>query len=501
MLPADPTFGIGRDTTASDAIVPARFHHPLQKELHRETMSRPVGIGLLSHAGFSHNTIGYRLEGGSLTRLQTPRQEQELEFTAIGLHVADKWRLYGEFAYRRGNADSVKWLLSELPENGMPYYFASPNAGDWRTERYDLKGVFDLNLFKTLNVGASVEVRYFNGARTNDPRPSAESYRSRYHLFASYSVLKTKLSAMAGFGYGTGDNHIVFNHSGNDQALAYMPYEFMGYGMTRKTQTFHNRDLETDCYSRHFALQAHRMWNNHELWLRVGFDRTQDTIRRSRSKNIERSTLSIYTENRKTAEAGWAWQYAPHIHLHVLGTFQTADGFDNLINILKGQKNYVYHATRMSLKALLTRESSALRTDCGLALSLRRERKQDGSTEHDYRQSEWEATLYWGQNRKLRRGYRFFYTATQGLMLPAAELNYPDAQENIFTTEFALPVRDYYRMPRSRTTLCLGTGKELSGKYFLAFTLDYGLELALCREERVPGSVRHQLKAAVHLDF
>lgn len=156
---------------AQDSLT--RFAVPTSQEWqqHHRIMASPLGVYLLPACNYGYTSVAFTQEQGALARIQTPEKDTNVRLSSMGLYTSERWRLYGEFAYDRQFADSVGWLLSEMPRNGMPYYFASPRKGNWQNETYLLKGVAGYKLSRLFAIGAGLQIRYHKGARSNDPRP------------------------------------------------------------------------------------------------------------------------------------------------------------------------------------------------------------------------------------------------------------------------------------------------------------------------------------------
>ena len=164
-------------------------------------MASPLGIYLLPAQSYGYTSATFSHERGPLMRLQIPEKDTNLRLSSMGVYTSKRWRLYGEFAYNRQFADSVGWLLSETPRLGMPYYFASPRKGNWLNETYQLKGAANYRLSHLFDLGAALQIRYHKGARSNDPRPSTESFYSRYHLNVGLNLAPVHISMAAGMVY------------------------------------------------------------------------------------------------------------------------------------------------------------------------------------------------------------------------------------------------------------------------------------------------------------
>ena len=281
-------FGLFYIAAAQDSL--ARFAVPTPQEWqqHHQTMASPLGIYLLPAQSYGYTSATFTHERGPLMRLQTPEKDTNLRLSSMGVYTSNRWRLYGEFAYNRQFADSVGWLLSETPRLGMPYYFASPRKGNWLNETYQLKGAANYRLSRLLDLGAALQIRYHKGARSNDPRPSTESFYSRYHLNVGLNLAPVHISMAAGMVYGTSDNNLIYVNENNDRIdrLDFMAYELMGFGMHRKTGKLQNREMQANTYGHELSLQASFTRNETMLWARASYLAQRDSIRRSRTKNV-----------------------------------------------------------------------------------------------------------------------------------------------------------------------------------------------------------------------
>lgn len=477
----------------------------LHAEMLDARLQSPLGVSLLERTSFSYITLEYGRQSGSLMRVQTPRKASDVRLRSIGLHSAERWQLYGEFSYTRQYEDSVQWLLSERPQNGMPYYFGSPRKGNWDIEQYDIKGLANWNVSRLILIGGTLQIAYRKGARSNDPRPSTESFVSQYRIFGGITLPRFSTLADAGFGYGTRDNDLIYNNSDNDNPLRLdmMAYELMGFGLNRKTQVYQNRVLETDVYTRHFGLQLRWDVDSLMLWGRFGYDTKSDSIRRSRTTNVSTSLLSTYKTTQLSFNAGADYTFSRSLQLQTQAYAIFTNGHDRLDNILQGQKNYVYTRRQLGLQALLRHTSvRQSHTQYGLSLAYDYEKKQDGVTEHRFEHSGIDASLMAHRQQYVGspKAFYVFYGLQQSVYVPSrVTLSYPDAQENIFSTDVARPYYNYYRTPNATTGMNLGGGKVF-GRYNLALSLTYKLAYALRTDYGVSGT-RGNFGAAIIFNF
>lgn len=488
---------------AVDSITHSVMTHSLRNEMYRRAMETPMSVRLLPRSSFGHTALAYQHASGELMRVQMPERLRNISLTSIGLYSAERWQVYGEFAYHRTFSDSVQWLLSERPRDGMPYYFASPQKGNWETETYDINGNFNIDLFRSFVVGASASIRYFKGTRSNDPRPSAESFRSHYYLYAGLRLPRLSLTVEGGWGYGTRDNNITYRNTDNDRPIRLdkMAYELMGFGINRKTQKFQNRDLETNLYAQHIGVQLEsRLSNAMAVWGRLAYDRREDSIRRSRTTNVDRSLLSTYTVHKTSLALGITWSPSGKIKWETLLFMDQAKGADKLTNILQGQKNYVYNHTDLGLKTWMNIKHNPRRTDgYGLSFNRSSERRADGSSEHLFRINSTEASIMWGQQRVVRSSYRLSYYLRQGLEIPRSTLTYPESQINIFTTDVAVPLSHYYHTDKGYTNVHAVIGKQL-GTSILYLSFDYNILYLLGNSPYLKGA-RNTFTSALTLSF
>lgn len=493
---------VGAEAVRYDSIATFVVPGDQLEEMYDRKVASPVGINLLSRGNFNRSTIEYGRESGRLIRVQTPEKAHRLKLKSIGLYSTERWQLYGEFAYSRNFEDSVQWLLSEPPKNGMPYYFGSPRKGNWETETYDIKGTFSINLTPLFVAGAAAKINYFKGTRSNDPRPSAKSFVSDYYLFGGISTPRFSVLVVGGLGYGTRDNDIVYTNSDNDRNLRLdmMAYELMGWGMNRKTQQFQNRSLETNIYTRHLAMQVRWKIDSLCVWARMSHDHQRDSIRRSRTVNVSRSLLSTYTAKITYLDAGVSLPLNNDWMLQSQATIKLTKGYDNLVNVLQGQKNYVYESKDTRLYVLLDNHSNPRQTDkYGFSLGYGYERRKEGASEHTYERKGMDGNVSWNRQQALHSSYYILYGLRQGMLFPTATLTYPDSQENIFTTDLAIPIRDYEKTSQGYSTLNIGAGKTF-GQYNLLFSIRYNIAYALGNSQGVKGT-RHHLDAAFILSF
>lgn len=510
LLLALPTFGFVRaQEEPGDSVPPLPLPESLESALFEARMRSPLGIMLLPRSRFARTTLAYGYAGGRLMPVQEPLNADDVQVRSIGSYTVKSVRLYGEFAYLRAYEDSLRWLLSEKPTDGMPYYFGSPKAGNTEREHYRLAGMLGWNVSRQLIIGASVQIDYRKGTRSNDPRSATESFISRYDLMAGLTLAQLSLSVDGGWGYGTRDNDLVYNNPSNDRIgrADMMAYELMGFGMNRKTQQFHNRSLESDVRTLHGGVQVQTRINRFALWGRLSWDNRCDSIRRSRTTNVGRSLLSAYTTTTMRAELGADYAFSPVRALRVQAEGESTKGFDWLKNILLGQKNYVYDHRTYGVQALFTHHRRPAVTDqYGLSAAYVFEKRQDGATQHVYRQRSWTGRLSWNRRRALRSSLFVVYGARQGFTFPRAELFYPATQENIFTTNVAHPLCDYHNTAQAVTGFIGGVGKRI-GRYHLLFSLSYDLAYPLFRShnaspsssqaERVGGTRGHLLASVL----
>ena len=78
-------------------------------------------------------------------------------------------------------------------------------------------------------------------------------------------------------------------------------------------------------------------------------------------------------------------------------------------------------------------------------------------------------------------------------------LTYPASQENIFSTDVARPLYNYYHTAKGATELNIGGGKAFY-RYRLSLSLTYNLAYALANTYEISG-MRHNLNAAIILSF
>jgi len=487
----------GLDSTRQ-IIIP----NSLEVRMYDAKLTSPVGVYLLPRSSFGHASLEYGYQSGKMMRIQMPEKANEIRVRSIGLHSANTWQLYGEFAYTRQYNDSVQWLLSEMPQDGLPYYFGSPKKGNWEIEAYNIKGTFDWNISQLFVVGASAHIKYRKGARSNDPRPSTESFTSRYYLFGGITLPRFSVLLSGGLGYGTRDNNIVYNNTDNDRVarLDIMAYELMGFGMNRKTQQYQNRTLETNIYTRHTGLQLKGNIDSLTLWARFSYDVQRDSIRRSRTTNVSRSLLSTYKTTKISLDFGVDYAFSSTVKLQTQAYAYLTKGSDKLDNILQGQKNYVYNHRLLGFNALLCQDTApGCINRYGLSAGYEYEKRQDGPSAHLFERSGLDASLTWHRQHALRSACYIFYGAGQWLLFPTATLTYPASQENIFSTDVARPLYNYYHTAKGATELNIGGGKAFY-RYRLSLSLTYNLAYALANTYEISG-MRHNLNAAIILSF
>lgn len=492
----------GAEAKEQDSVRQIIIPGNLETKIYDTKLTSPLGVSLLPRISFGYASLEYGYQSGKMMRIQMPEKANETRVRSIGLHSANTWQIYGEFTYTHQYNDSVKWLLSEMPQDGLPYYFGSPKKGNWDIETYDIKGTLNWNISQLFVVGASAQIRYLKGARSNDPRPSTESFISRYYLFGGITLPRFLALLSGGLGYGTRDNDIVYNNSDNDriQRLDMMAYELMGFGMNRKTQQFQNRTLETNIYTRHAGLQLKGNIDSLTLWARLSYDAQRDSIRRSRTTNVSRSLLSTYKTTKISLDLGVDYIFSPAIKLQTQAYAYLTRGADKLDNILQGQKNYVYNYRLLGLNALLYQHTpNGCINSYGLSVGYEYEKKQDGSSAHLFEHSGFDVSLTWHRQHVLRSTCYIFYGAGQWLLFPTATLTYPASQENVFSTDVARPLYNYYHTTKGATELNIGGGKAFD-RYRLSLSLTYNLAYTLADTYGISGT-RHNLNAAIILSF
>lgn len=134
-----------------------------------------LGVYLLPACNYGYTSVAFTQAQGALARIQTPEKDTNVRLSSMGLYSSERWRLYGEFGLRPTICWQCRVVTSEMPRNGMPWLFASPRKGNWQNETYLLKGVAGY-VFTPVCHCAGLQIRYHKGARSNDPRPSAESF-------------------------------------------------------------------------------------------------------------------------------------------------------------------------------------------------------------------------------------------------------------------------------------------------------------------------------------
>ena len=461
---------------AQDSLT--RFAVPTSQEwqLHHRIMASPLGVYLLPACNYGYTSVAFTQAQGALARIQTPEKDTNVRLSSMGLYASERWRLYGEFAYDRQFADSVGWLLSETPHHGMPYYFASPRKGNWQNETYLLKGMASYKLSRLLAIGAGLQIRYHKGARSNDPRPSAESFNSRYHL--------------------------IYVNESNDRIdrLDFMAYELMGFGMHRKTGKLQNREMQTNTYGHELALQAYLHLDSTMLWVRATYLSQRDSIRRSRVTNVSANLLSTYNLRQTNVLLGITHPFSRVLHLQATAYADFTKGWDRLDNILGGQKNYVYSHRNIGMNALLYHRFSSERLDLySLNFGAEHEKRQDGATQHVFLRDAFHMVAAYRSQRPLPRAFAFFYGASQAFALPSASLSYPSTQENVFSTQLARPLQRFYATSTASTRIDIGAVKRFS-HYRLTLSIAYQLAYALKAQPTIHGT-RQYFEAAIGLAF
>ena len=487
---------------AQDSL--ARFAVPTSQDWqqHHRIMASPLGVYLLPACNYGYTSVAFTQAQGALARIQTPEKDTNVRLSSMGLYSSERWRLYGEFAYDRQFADSVGWLLSEMPRNGMPYYFASPRKGNWQNETYLLKGVAGYKLSRLFAIGAGLQIRYHKGARSNDPRPSAESFNSRYHLNVDLNLAPVHIAVGAGMVYGTSDNNLIYVNESNDRIdrLDFMAYELMGFGMHRKTGKLQNREMQTNTYGHELALQAYLHVDSTMFWVRATYLSQRDSIRRSRVTNVSANLLSTYNLRQTNVLLGITHPFSRVLHLQATAYADFTKGWDRLDNILGGQKNYVYSHRNIGMNALLYHRFSSQRLDLySLIFGAEHEKRQDGATQHVFLRDAFHMVAAYRSQRPLPRAFAFFYGASQTFTLPSASLNYPSTQENVFSTQLARPLQRFYATSTACTRIDIGAVKRFS-HYRLALSMAYQLAYALKAQPTIHGT-RQYFEAAIGLAF
>ena len=487
---------------AQDSLPRFAVPTPQEWQLHHQIMASPLGICLLPAASYGYTAVTFNHERGSLARLQTPETESNVRLNSMGLYAVKRWRLYGEFDYRRQMADSVAWLLSETPRNGMPYYFASPRKGNWNNETYQLKGAACYHLSRLFDIGAALKITYHKGARSNDPRPATESFRSRYHLNIGLNLAPIHIAVGAAWLYGTSDNSIIYINESNDRIdrLDFMAYELMGFGMHRKTGKLQNREMQANTYGHELDLQALFTHNETKIWARATYLSQRDSIRRSRTKNVDANLLSTYNVRQTLISGGFNHNFPSALSLQATTYAHFTKGWDRLDNILGGQKNYVYYHRDMGLHALLYHRFTSQRLDLfALDATAEHEKRQDGATQHHFLLDAFTLAAAYRSQRPLPRAFALFYGASQAFTLSKASLSYPPTQETVFSTQLAQPLQHFHNTPTACSRVEIGAAKRLAS-YQLTLTLGYQLAYILRQEPTISGTRQH-FEAAVGLAF
>ena len=495
-------FGLFYIASAQDSLTRFAVPTPQEWRQHHQIMASPQGIYLLPAHSYGYTSATFTHERGPLMRLQTPEKDTNLRLSSMGVYASSRWRLYGEFAYDRQFADSVGWLLSETPRLGMPYYFASPRKGNWLNETYQLKGAANYRLSHLFDLGAALQIRYHKGARSNDPRPSTESFYSRYHLNVGLNLAPVHISMAAGMIYGTSHYNLIYVNENNDRIdrLDFMAYELMGFGMHRKTGKLQNREMQANTYGHELSLQASFTQNETMLWARASYLSQRDSIRRSRTKNVSANLLSTYNVHQTSILAGLVHPLSPALRLQTTAHAHFTKGWDRLDNILGGQKNYVYNHRDVGLNALLYHHFTSQRLDLfALDANAEHEKRQDGATQHTLIRDAFHLAAAYRSQRGLPRNFAFFYGASQAFTLPKASLSYPSTQETVFSTQLALPLQRFYATSTASTRIALGTAKRFA-HYQLTLSLAYQLGYVLKAQPTIHGT-RHNFEAALGLAF
>ncbi|MFT3902974.1 MAG: hypothetical protein QM727_07355 [Niabella sp.] len=459
------------------------LNNPLKLQMVNHTLSSATGILVQPFGDFRRAELQLNAESGNFRLPQEAQRNKEIIFSTQGIRTLNKWTLYGQFAYDRTFADSLAWDLSSGREDGYPYYFATPKAGNWDKENYVLKGLAAYSASSRVKAGLAVGYYTGNAARTNDPRPSVSSHAMDFEPFVHFSAGKAGIALSGIYGYGSAGTDVIYmNEAQNDRPSVpeYVTYEVLGYGNIRSSEKYH-RTFQYKNNKRGVNLQADMQLGLCKIWARIGYMQKSDTLLRDIiNYHNYNNRIGWYKVNEGTVMAGVSGGLKTDFSWNTLLSFNHQSGKDALFVTIGGLNNYVYESDEILLLATATKyRTQRNKSDFGLSARYHSQSKKDGVTQHQFSADNVFATLLYGRTFASGKSGQWIAQVLPGVAFGNATLNVPSTQENIFTEAIARPEVAFYGTNNMSVEVRGGYGLYISGKQFASALLTYKTAQAL----------------------
>ncbi|KIC61528.1 DUF6850 family outer membrane beta-barrel protein [Chryseobacterium taiwanense] len=165
----------------------------------------PIQFSKQKFSDFTETELSAVVKDLSMRRTQTAESSNEFGFKTQGVfNISKKLRLLGSFDYQFVTEKNLGYNLTNGRTEDQfvlnPNYLFVPKKANWETQNYHVKGGLSYNLWKGLEVGATVDYRNQSSYRKSDPRPEINTADYSGKIFAGYRYLNHQVSIFGGLG-------------------------------------------------------------------------------------------------------------------------------------------------------------------------------------------------------------------------------------------------------------------------------------------------------------
>ncbi|MFB9863707.1 DUF6850 family outer membrane beta-barrel protein [Rufibacter immobilis] len=220
------------DQSAGAAFQTVGLYHQRLYSLYEQV---PGQVLFHPSAGYSHSTLEFMRASGSWRTPQLPERNTQYKIASRGVTQVNKFKLWGDFQYRRNLEDSIGWRLKPDQADISPYYLANIRPGNWDNHEYQLKGTGGVPLTRRLSLVAGAQLETGTYGRSNDPRADITRYRLTVDGGLGYRIGPVTAVLSGRYGYGEEVASVSYQNIMNqsDGRPEYTTQDVMGYGYYR----------------------------------------------------------------------------------------------------------------------------------------------------------------------------------------------------------------------------------------------------------------------------
>ena len=168
----------------------------------------PIQFSNQKFSDFTETELSAVVKDLNMKRAQTAESSNEFGFKTQGIfNISEKLRLLGSFDYQFVTEKNLGFnLTNQRTEDQFvlnPHYLFVPKKANWETQNYHVKGGLSYQMWKGLELGATVDYRNQSSFRKSDPRPEISTADYSGEIFGGYRLGKHQLSVFGGLGRKT----------------------------------------------------------------------------------------------------------------------------------------------------------------------------------------------------------------------------------------------------------------------------------------------------------